>query len=171
MFSRRLDWDLEIVSDDAEIDIPSSILAFRDTFIDNTFTAETKHRVDNLHQRYPTIRPRNPNGFAVPQVVIRSISSYKTNPGGYSVDVAVYREWEGCNTMSEPRIMSSVSLSHPSWDYEMQSNEATTRVRDWREDMSNFFDPATGGFDGFVADIRLLHSLLHTSSKDYSILD
>jgi hypothetical protein len=80
---------------------------------------------------YPGVAPKHTHGLDVRAVVVRSVYQYLLKDSVYIIEIAVYREWGGYSTTGEPRILSSVSMFHPVWDYQMSSIENTTGERKW----------------------------------------
>ena len=149
------------------------------SLLDSCLCGSTEERTDILGLPYPGINPAHPQGgFTVSSVVLKSVSQYKTQPGGYTVDVTIYREWDGYKTTMfengmktniDPKIKTSVSMWHPDWENEMASNEGTTREREWDRQLAKLFP--RGGLSSFLDDVQLVHGMLAASAKDFSLLD
>jgi len=149
------------------------------SLVESCLRGRTEERTDILGLPYPGINPAHPQGgFTVSSVVLKSVSQYKILPGGYTIDMTIYREWNGYKTTMfengekiniDPKIKTSVSMWHPNWENEMASNEATIREREWDRELANFFP--SGGLSSFIDDVQLVHGMLAASAKDFSLLD
>ena len=81
----------------------------------------------------------------------------------------MYRTWEGCDTTKEPKMQSSVSMFHPTWDDEMESIEdMTTKERRWDKELECFFEAPgqMGGFPRFLDEVLLIQGMLNEAVRN-----
>lgn len=127
---------------------------------------------DSLGLRYPAIALRTPMNFEVQSLVMRSVFEYQIVQTGNVVEIAIYREWPGCDTRGVPTTEASVSMLHPNWEDEMQSIEhMTTSERSWDRDMINFFGKEESterraGLPALFADVREVQRLLAVGTAE-----
>lgn len=160
---RKFDWTLEIITDGSIADLPSTMLSL----IEGSLSGKSKEREDCLGLSYPGVSPSTQYGLDVRNVVVRSVYQYMLKETGYIVEIAVYREWDGCNTAKEPKMLSSVSMFHPVWDGQMDSIEYTTKERDWDRQLRCFFEgpDQNGGIPKFMEDVILIQGLLTDAAR------
>jgi hypothetical protein len=115
------------------------------------------------------VSPRAPYGVDITSVVVRSVIQYKLDDSGYVVDIAIYRSWDGSNTLVEPAMATSVSMFHQAWDWEMESIENTTKERGWNKTLSHFFDNGLTqegcGLQSLLAEIEVIQGFLSSAKK------
>lgn len=160
MNGSKLDWTLEIITDNSIQDIPLSIRSLIITSLPTT----NVENVDNLGLIYPRVCPQIPNDLKVNEVVVRSVWKYMVQKSGYEVQISIYRTWNSCDTNRDPEMSCGVTMSHPVWDDEMQSIDHTTQERQWGNKLQNFF-PGHGaedldGFDQFMDEISFIQGYL-----------
>ena len=125
--------------------------------------------MDPLDLPYPAIALRTPTDFIVEGVVMRSVFQYMWINTGNIVEIAIYREWKGCNTKPAPAMQASVSIFNPDWDSEMVSIENTTTERIWDRSLHNFFGKDgvshnNMGLSCLIAEIREIQHHLHDAA-------
>lgn len=157
---RRVDWALEVITDNSIEEWPSQLTEL----INNSVAVNSPVRGDTLGLSYPGVSPgpRCPYGVIISKVVVRSVIHYLVRDSGYIIEIAIYRTWEGDNTSEEPKMASSVSLYHPSWDLTTESIEMTTKVRGWDKSLSHFFDNGdrVGGLQTLMDEIGTIQGFL-----------
>jgi hypothetical protein len=115
--------------------------------------------VDPLGLNYVQVSPQAPYGITISGVVVRSVIQYMMEDSGYIVEIAIYRQWGGGNTHTEPKMAASVSMFHRDWDFEMESIEGTTKERVW--DVRNFFG---NDLRRFLFHVNAIQSMISTSN-------
>jgi hypothetical protein len=113
--------------------------------------------------RYPWVLPRHSTELQITKLVMRSVIQYALQSTGFVIEIAFYRTWDGPDTRDEPYIEAGISMYHPHWDMEMESNENTTQARNWKRGLGNFFE---GGFDEFLNELRGIQKLLSTTAEE-----
>jgi hypothetical protein len=168
--SSKIDWALEVVKDNT---IKDPIPEWH-KLVDQAVTPRTQNRVDSNGVPYPDITLSthlvSPGVAPVDSVMVRSTVKYKFAKSGYVVEIAVYRRWAGSNTKPEPEVRSGVSMYHPLWDSAMNSIEGTTEVRDWDQDLTQFFnngEDGTHGIGHFLKEVEFIRSYLSEASTDF----
>lgn len=160
--SSEFDWSLEIIQDSEKPEVPQILRSYIANSLNNVLTELT----DPLGLDYPNIALRKPTEFEVRSVVVRSVFQYQITHTANTVEIAIYREWRGCDTKKAPTIQASVSMLNPNWDDEMMSIEnSTASERRWDRDMSNFFggegtSNIRQGLPSLITDIREVQKLL-----------
>lgn len=81
------------------------------------------------------------------------------------VEIAIYREWDGWNTIAEPAMQASVSMFNSAWDSEMESIENSTLERKWDRQLHNLFGKEdvshkNTGIQGLMAEVVEVQRLL-----------
>jgi hypothetical protein len=162
---RKIDWALEIATDNTIKDP----LPEWQKLVERSVTTKTKDRKDSNGIPYPGVTVSY--GITkVERVIVRSTIKYKFANSGYIVEIAIYRGWPGSDTRPEPQIRLGVTMYHPVWDYAMQSIEDTTEVRDWDQDLSQFFNNGEEGSHGipyFLTEVDLIKSYLSEASTGF----
>lgn len=123
----------------------------------------TEPRKDQFGLPYPRVRPIHSTELQVNGLGIRSAVQYAFQSSGYIVEITLDRLWDGPDTRPEPQYVTSVALFHPQWDHEMESLENRTEGRNWKRNLSNFFQ---GGFGGFIAAIQTVQELLIDAANE-----
>jgi len=150
---RGFDWTVEIIQDSEIKDIRGALRSYIAASLDS----RSEELVDPSGLPYPAVGLRAPTGFTVERVVMRSVFQYMWVNTSNIIEVAIYREWEGCNTKREPMMQASVSMFNPDWDSEMESVEHHTEPRNWHPQLHNFFGT---GLQGLIHEIREVQDLL-----------
>ncbi|KAL5315570.1 hypothetical protein ACEPPN_016438 [Leptodophora sp. 'Broadleaf-Isolate-01'] len=155
---RKLDWQLEVITDSEQFEVPSPLYAL----IKESISVKSKVRKDCHGLEYPEITPsRNSQSeFSIQSIVVRSVIQYKFLDSGFFVELAIFREWLGANTMGEPTMKASVSMFHPEWDTHMESIEHTTRIRDFGTGLTNLFNYQTDWLIPFFDEVAFTQGLL-----------
>lgn len=165
--SSEFDWTLEIIQDSERKDVPQILREFIAASLNNISTEHT----DPLGLRYPAIALRNPIEFKVQSVVMRSVFQYQWTNSANIVEIAIYREWPGCDTRRAPAMQASVSMFNPDWEAHMDSIENTSLDRKWDPEMHNFFGKEgvghrITGLRGLIAEIREIQQLLSVATEE-----
>ena len=163
---REFDWTVEIIQDGEIKDIPHALRSY----IASSLDSKAEEFVDQLQLPYPAIALKNPTGFTVQSVIMRSVFQYMWTQTSNVIEVAIYREWDGYNTKREPAVQASVSMFNPDWDSEMESVENHTEGRNWDHQLHNFFGKEgvshkTTGLSGLIHEIREVQGLLSEAAK------
>lgn len=134
---RGLDWKLELIADnkDKVLNLPPELR----TLIKDSVPTNTRLRIDPLGLQFPDVSPRPTDPVCISSVWVRSIIQYRMNESGYIVEIAIYRRWEAATTEGPPEMFCSISMFHPDWDDETQDISSKSFVREWKDDLSNFF--------------------------------
>jgi hypothetical protein len=160
---RHVDHTLQVITDQP-VDIPTTSEKEFESLVEGSLSMKSKDwRTDQFMLQYPRLHPRNNKELQIDKLVIRSVSQYAFQGSGYVVEIILDRTWDGPDTRSDPRIVASVSLFHPQWDWEMESKEHSTQERKWKRDLSNFFE---NGFEGFFAAIQFVQDLLGNAASE-----
>jgi hypothetical protein len=166
----KIDWALEVVTDNAIKDP----LPEWHKLVDRAVTPKTQNRLDSYGVPYPGITLSThlvlPGVAPVDSVMVRSTIRYKFVKSGYVVEIGVYRRWPGSSTKPEPQVRSGVSMYHPVWDSAMKSIEGTTEIRDWDQELTQFFnngEDATHGIEHFLTEIDFIRGYLSEASTDF----
>ncbi|KAG4433903.1 hypothetical protein IFR05_010600 [Cadophora sp. M221] len=155
---RKLDWQLEVITDSEQFEVPSPLYAL----IKESISVKSNTRKDCHGLEYPEVTPSryNQSEFSIQSVVVRSVIQYKFFDSGFFVELAIFREWLGANTMAEPTMKASVSMFHPEWDIHMESIEDTTRIRDFGPGLVNLFNNQTEWLLPFLDEVAFTQGLL-----------
>ncbi|KAH7323734.1 hypothetical protein BKA65DRAFT_481536 [Rhexocercosporidium sp. MPI-PUGE-AT-0058] len=155
---RQLDWQLEVITDSEQFEVPSPLYAL----IKESISVKSKVRKDCHGLEYPEVTPSkyNKSDFRIETVVVRSVIQYKFLDSDFFVELAIFREWDGANTTGEPIMKASVSMFHPEWDTHMESIEHTTRIRDFGPGLANLFNYQTEWLVPFLDEIAFTQGLL-----------
>lgn len=100
---------------------------------------------------------------------MRSAAQYILKDSSYLVEIAIYRQWAGMDTSSEPNIVAGVSMYHHQWDYQMRSFEDSPSPRIWSRDLSDFFGDTEGGSNRlakFLSEVEIVQELLSEATKE-----
>jgi hypothetical protein len=160
---RHFDHTLQVITDHP-VDIPTTSEKEFESLVEGSISTKPKDwRTDQFMLQYPRLHPRNNTELQINKLVMRSASQYAFQSSGYVVEITLDRTWDGPDTRSDPRMVASVSLFHPQWDWEMESMEYSTQERKWKSDLSNFFE---NGFEDFFAAIQFVQDLLGNAAGE-----
>jgi hypothetical protein len=157
---------LEIITDNAIKDPQPEW----DKLVHQSVTNKTDDRTDLNGVPYPGVTLSVRGIAPVNSVAVRSTIKYKFAKSGYVVEIAVYRHWIGSDTKPEPKVQSGVSMYHPIWDSAMKSIEDTTEVRDWDQNLTQFFNNGEEGTHGiayFLDEVDCIRSYMSEASKGF----
>ena len=169
---REVDWTVEIIQDGEIKEIPGALRSYIAASLDS----KSEELVDPLQLPYPAIALRAPTKFMVQSVIMRSIFQYMWVNTSNIIEIAIYREWDGCNTKRAPAMQASVSMFNPDWDSEMESVENHMEGRNWDYQLHNFFGKdgvshKNTGLSGLIHEIRDVQGLLSEAAKVYTSLE
>lgn len=162
---RQVDYTLEVTSDNAIHEIPKLLRSV----VQGSVTAQSLVRQDALGFYYPNVSPKFTLGLEITGVTVRSAAQYMLKESSYLVEIAIYRQWAGMDTSSEPKIVAGVSMYHHQWDYQMRSVENSPSPRIWSRDLSDFFDSAEDGSNRlakFLFEVEIVQELLSEATKE-----
>ncbi|RDL42028.1 uncharacterized protein BP5553_02007 [Venustampulla echinocandica] len=163
---RKVDSALEVITDNSiqDLDAPWQ------TLVGSAISPDSPERTDSLGLPYPGVSLQGGWDIAVDTVVVRSTIRFRMRDSGYIVEIAIYREWCGRDTATEPDVQASVSMFHPDWDVEMESLENTTRMRNWDAQLRQLFNngtESTHGVQGFVGQVETIRGYLSDASREF----
>ncbi|KAE9377173.1 hypothetical protein N431DRAFT_555423 [Stipitochalara longipes BDJ] len=157
---RQVDFTLQVITDSL-VEIPQTSNKEFESLIEGSISK--RHRIDSLNMRYPWVLPRHSTELQITKLVMRSVIQYALQSTGFVIEISFYRTWYGQDTREEPQIAAGISMYHPQWDLEMESIENSTQGRNWKRDLSNFFED---GFDDFLNELRGVQELLSQTADE-----
>jgi len=159
-----------VISDNTlpEKDCASSL----ETMLRKSVTEKSPQITDVLGLDYIAVQPIAPPSYTIHRIVVRSVYQFKFSSSGYIVEVAVYREWEGHNTQSTPKLAAGVSLYHPAWEPALEDISKLPDSREWASDATlapfynNGIDTESCGIEAFREAIENVQELVSSVQKN-----
>lgn len=155
---------MAVVTDSEIFEVPSQLYAL----IKESISVKSKVRKDCHGLEYPEVTPTryNKSEFQITSIVVRSVIQFKLFESGFLVELAIYREWFGANTVGEPVMHTGVSMFHPAWETQMEAIEHTTRVREFGPGLVHLFNDQPAWLVPFLDEVAFTQGLLVDVARD-----